>query len=304
MGYERKEYKGNAAPTALTGAIDADDTTVAITDATNWPTGGANGKFVIAIGRGTAFEEKMLCTARTGTSITVSSRGHDGTTPQSHAVGQAVEHVLDAETIDQVNRLANLLTTKGDVIAHNGVNPVRLGPGVSTVDDDGKVLQLKFSEATGLIFAALETFRLSASAPDPDGAVRLWYDQATGQLRPSDGASWLTPVQLPAFPSAVARDSYFTEVAGCACWRTDLNFAEVHNVSGWIPLGRPAFANAAARDAYYDAPWDGAQAYLLESHAEQVYRADAWVTFSYLHTVSASAPAGPLVGDLWLEPVG
>lgn len=303
MGYERKEFKGNAAPTTLSVTIDADDTNIAVADATNWPTGGANGRFVICIGRATPLEEKILCSSRTGTSITSVARGHDGTTAQSHTSGAAVEHVLDAETIDQVNRLANLGTTKGDLIAHNGTNPVRLPTGAVGAGDDGKVLQLAFAQSTGLIFGPVTAFALAASAPSPAATVRLWYDQTNRQLRPSDGASWLTPVQLPAFASAAARNSYFDEAPGCACFRTDLGFAEVYNGTTWRPLGRAIFADAAARDAYYGSAYDGAQAYLTGIHVDQLYRSTEWIDVSQKVTVSAIAPASPQVGDLWMEPI-
>jgi hypothetical protein len=304
VGYERKEFKGNAAPTTLTGTIDSDDLSLTIANGTNWPTGGANGKFVIVIDRGEPGEEKLLCSARSGTTITVSARGHDNTTASGHTSGKSVEHVLDAETIDQVNRLANLLAVKGSIIAHNGTNPVALSPGSVDADDDGKVLQLQFAASTGLVFAALTTVTIDPSAPVVDGPVRLWYDSTAKQLRPSDGANWLTPVQLPSFASSGARDTYFAESAGHACWRSDLGFAEIYSGSKWKPLGRGRFANSTARDAYYTSPDDGDQAYLTASHEDQIYRSNEWVTVSQKVTIAATQPvSGMVTGDLWLQPV-
>lgn len=305
MGYERKQYVGNATDTTLGVLIDADDLTIVLADATNYPTGGANGRFVLAIGWETDLEEKVLCESRVGTTVTVATggRGHDGTTPQAHAAGVPIAHVWDAESADQVNRYANLQTGKGDIVVHNGVNPVRLGTLASDAGDDGKVLQLAWDEPTGLIFDAVATVYVTASAPAVDGAVRLWYDTANRQLRPSDSTNWLTPVQLPAFASRAAAMSYFDEAIGCAYYNTVLGFAELYTGSAWIPMWRPRFADGSARDSYYASPYDGAQAYLTGSHEEQVYRFDKWVTISNLVTVSDTPPAGALPGDIWLEPV-
>lgn len=303
MGYERKQYVGNAAPTTLSVEIDADDLTVAIADGTNWPTGGANGKFVISIDRDTAFEEKLLCTSRASGNIVVFARGHDGTTQQVHHVGAIVEHVWDAESADQVNRFVNLQTTKGDLLVHNGVNAVRLATGAVDDDTDGQVLQLAWGEPTGLIFGGVATLIVSAVAPPVAGGVRLWYDEADRQLRPSDGATWLTPVQLPAFANRAAAMSYFDEAPGVAYYNIGLGFAELWNGTIWQPMWRPRFSDAAARDAYYTSPYDGAQAYLTGTHDETLYRSTEWISIGQKVTVSDSGPASPQVGDLWLEPV-
>lgn len=306
MAYERKEYKGNAAKTTLSSTIDADDLELTVANATNYPTGGANGKFVLVLHRGLPAEEKVLCSSRTGNVITIAARGHDGTSAVAHAAGCDVEHVIDAETVDQVNRLANLLTTKGDLIAHNGSNPVRIGTGAADAGDDGKVLQLSFGAATGLTWALLQVLEVDPNAPEPDAAIRLWYDQTNEQLRPSDGANWLTPVQLPAFASAAARNSYFDESPGHACWRTDYDFAEVYDGAGWVPLGRPHFTDTTARDAYYTelgGPFDGARAYITGTHDELLYRNSEWITISIKQTLSATQPSSPQVGDVWYQPV-
>lgn len=306
MAYERKEFKGNAADTVLTGSIDADDLEITVANAANYPTGGANGKFVLVIQRGLPGEEKILCSSRSSNTITIAARGHDGTPATSHAAGSAVEHVIDAETIDQVNRLANLFTTKGDLIASNGTNPVRVGTGAVDASDDGKVLQLLFGAPTGLIFALLQVIEIDPNAPEPDAAIRLWYDETTQQLRPSNGSDWLTPVQLPAFATAAARNTYFAESAGHACWRTDYDFAEVYDGAGWLPLGRPHFTNTTNRDAYYTelgGPYDGARAYITGTHDELLYRNGEWIKLSIKQTLADTQPSSPQTGDVWYQPV-
>lgn len=106
----RKDFRGAAARLTLAADIDADDPTITTTgDASGWPTGGAN-PFVVEIDRGVAgTAEKILIQSRSGNTLTVagSGRGYDGTTAQSHVAGAAVEHVIDAVTIDEANAHVN-----------------------------------------------------------------------------------------------------------------------------------------------------------------------------------------------------
>lgn len=111
--YERKDHAGGAAATTLATAITGvGSVTVTVASATDWPSV-SNGPFVITIDRGQITEEKMLVTARTGTSLTVTSgnRGYDGSTAQTHAAGAVVEHTFSAVEADEANHLVNLLTS-------------------------------------------------------------------------------------------------------------------------------------------------------------------------------------------------
>jgi len=98
----RFEHQGAAAATTLSSAITASSTTINITSATGWPTGDV-GPFWVTIDAGTASEEKVLIASRTGTALTVSSRGADGTTATSHANGAAIEHTFSATEADAAN---------------------------------------------------------------------------------------------------------------------------------------------------------------------------------------------------------
>lgn len=134
----RKEYQGAAAATTLNGGIDSDDTTVTLTAATGWPSGGTY-PFVVCIGRGTASEEKILCSSRSGNNLTVSSRGYDSTTGVAHVAGDTVEHVLDAVTVSEANRHVNdttqddhtqyLNTTRHDITARHAFGSALGTPG-------------------------------------------------------------------------------------------------------------------------------------------------------------------------------
>ena len=66
----RREYKGAAQAAVLTVALGGStaDLTIICDDLSNWPTGVAY-PFYIVIDRGTASEEKILCSSRSGNII-------------------------------------------------------------------------------------------------------------------------------------------------------------------------------------------------------------------------------------------
>lgn len=128
----RRQYAGGAKPTALTTGLGGStiNLTIAGTDFSNYPDGSI-GPFYIVIDRGEVTEEKILCSSRTGNTITVysnglvSGRGNDGTSVVAHTVGATVEHVFTATDADEANShvnnttsahgltIANVVTTSG-----------------------------------------------------------------------------------------------------------------------------------------------------------------------------------------------
>lgn len=140
----RREYSGNAAATTLTSDISNSATSIPVTDGTGFPTG--TNPFFIVIGRGTSSEEKILCSSRTGNTITVSSRGADDTSAVSHDAGAAVEHVWTAQDADDTNKVAAALTTKGDLLGFS-TEPTRVPVGA-----DGTVPVADSTDAEGLTY--------------------------------------------------------------------------------------------------------------------------------------------------------
>lgn len=104
MAYERRTFTGGAVATTITGAINASDTGIDLTDATGWPTGSA-GDFAVVINRGEADEEKVLIDSRSSLTLTVatSGRGVDGSSAQSHSAGATIEVTLLARDLDEPN---------------------------------------------------------------------------------------------------------------------------------------------------------------------------------------------------------
>lgn len=156
----RKSYGGAVSATTLNGAISGAATSIVVTNGTTYPDGSA-GKFVIAIDRGLATEEKVLITSRAGNTLTVSNRGYDGTAAQAHADLAVVEHVLDAVTVDEANRLSSLLTVKGDLYVRDATDVQRLAVGAND-----RRLVADSAQTTGLRWAPDTEYKLVAAKGD------------------------------------------------------------------------------------------------------------------------------------------
>lgn len=99
-----KEFKGAAVQTTITNSINSSDAAVSIASATGWPTGAQ--PFTVVLDRGQSTEEKVLCSSRTGTALTLSTRGYDNTSAGSHSAGVTIEHCIAATDFDALFRHA------------------------------------------------------------------------------------------------------------------------------------------------------------------------------------------------------
>ena len=102
----RREYTAGRA-TTLDGAFDIGATTFTIADdgsSTSWPTS-TDYDFFVTIDAGTAQEERVLCSARSGRVVTVaaSGRGKDSTGEKNHASGATVWPSWSAQDADEAN---------------------------------------------------------------------------------------------------------------------------------------------------------------------------------------------------------
>jgi hypothetical protein len=129
---ERREYKGTAPATTLSGGINNSTTTIPVTSGTGYPDGSV-GPFFVVIDRGLASEEKVKCVSRSGntiTAVTTTGRGSDGTSATTHVSGAAVEHVLTADDLNLLNlhvadvatdnHTQYLTTTRHTAVTHIG----------------------------------------------------------------------------------------------------------------------------------------------------------------------------------------
>jgi len=142
--FERKSFTGGAQATAITAPISGTPSSFTVTDGSTFPNG-ASGPFVVVLGRNTADEEKILVSSRVTNQFNIQTRGYDNTSAVDHDLGEIVEHVLDASTIDQANSYVNLQSAKGDLVVHDGTNAV-----VKSVGVNGYVLSANSAETDGL----------------------------------------------------------------------------------------------------------------------------------------------------------
>lgn len=68
--------------------------------------------FVLALDYNASSEELVLVTAASGTTLTV-TRGYNGTTPQSHAVGAVIRHVITAQDMTDAQTHYNTALSAG-----------------------------------------------------------------------------------------------------------------------------------------------------------------------------------------------
>jgi hypothetical protein len=298
MSYRRKQFTGAAVPTTTAGAINDTDTAISLTGAAGWPDGAT--PFVATLERDTVNEEKVLVT-RAATVLTVIARGYDDTTAVSHNSGVAIEHTLDAGTVDQANRYVNLQTAKGDIVGHNGTNPTKISPAAG----NGRVLTTNDAAATGIEFAYPADITRNASAPNAaTSPYRAWYDLVLNVFRSSDGSAWELPAQLLVFGNQALRAAAVpAPIAGQLCLLPGI--VEVYTGSAWRVVGIAEFANVTARNTYFTAIgiYNGARAYTLDDNSLWEYRNAEWIRLNHKVTVADTQPSGPQTGDIWLQPI-
>lgn len=123
----RRQYKGAAAQTTITGSLSSSATSISIAATTGWPST-ASVPFYVVIDPGTAVEEK--CTATISGSTLTLTRAQDDTTAQTHAAGAVIYPVFSAVDANDANRFLATLTTRGDLLTVNSSpDPARLAIG-------------------------------------------------------------------------------------------------------------------------------------------------------------------------------
>jgi len=98
----RREFNGSVLRSLLAANISNSASSFTVIDGSSYPTGSTN-PFVVVVGRTLATEEKMLISSRTANTFTIATRGYDGTTAQAHTTAEYVDHILDADTIQDMN---------------------------------------------------------------------------------------------------------------------------------------------------------------------------------------------------------
>ena len=140
----RREYVGGAQSARLAAPLGgtALDLTITCNNLTNWPTGTGGTPFYVVIDRGTPSEEKILCSSRSGNTLTVydvglvNGRGSDDTSIASHSSNAVIEHVFTATDADEANAHIN---NGHPQIFYQTTAPTTPAAGNLWVDSDGTV---------------------------------------------------------------------------------------------------------------------------------------------------------------------
>lgn len=110
------KYTNLASPVQLSAGINDTAQTLTVGSTTSFPSAFP---FLLGIDRGTGDEEVVLCTAKTGTTFTV-TRGYDNTTGVAHDIGALVEHVSTAITHRRAG-IAIVTTAERDALSGEDV---------------------------------------------------------------------------------------------------------------------------------------------------------------------------------------
>jgi hypothetical protein len=138
----RREYKGAAQSSVLTQALGAStaDLTITCNNLSNWPTGTSSRPFYVVIDRNKSNEEKILCSSRSGNTLTVYSSGlvngraADGTSISAHTINSIIEHVFTATDADEANAHVN---SPHSILYYQDTTPTATSSGTLWVDSAG-----------------------------------------------------------------------------------------------------------------------------------------------------------------------
>jgi hypothetical protein len=115
MAKVRRQFAGGAVASTLTGSIAASGvTTFSIAASTNWSTS-TTIPFYVVLSPQTSSEEKMLVTLSSNT-LTIVSRGIDGTSASSHASGATIYPVFTAIDANEANELTAKYANRGSIV--------------------------------------------------------------------------------------------------------------------------------------------------------------------------------------------
>ena len=139
-----RNYNNTSVPQTIlnAGGIDNNPLTVGITvgDNTSYPPV----PFTLGLERGTPNQEVVECTALSGTTGFIVTRGFNGSPVVAHPQGASVELTSAAIDYAEANVFINIMTTKGDIITF-AAGPTRLGVGA-----DGTALTADHTQTSGL----------------------------------------------------------------------------------------------------------------------------------------------------------
>jgi hypothetical protein len=246
MASERREYTAGR-PTTLTAALSIGATAFTIADATNWPTS-VNHDFWVTVDGGTAQEERILCSARTGTSVTVRTRGADGTTESNHSAGATIWPSWSATDADEANEHINAVTNVHGITG--AIAPLNSPTFTGTVvlpsaTSIGNVSSTEIGYLDGVTSAVQTQIGTVTAGLPPVGSITMWpkNEIPTGWLE-CNGQSTTGYTALAAIVGATVPDMQGLVPVGFKT--SDADFGTLKGTGGWKASQTHTHTNEAA----------------------------------------------------------
>lgn len=267
----RRSYAGGAATTTITGSVaSSGGVTIGIASTTGWPDG-SGGKWAIVVDPGTASEEKMLVTSRSGSNLTVASgdRGYDGTSATAHSSGATIYITLTATDLDEANSHINATSaahaaTAVSFSATGGISSTTVQAAIAELDSEKAATShtqasstiTDFTEAVQDVVGAMTVggTALTATYSDAGGTVTLDVDNsgitatqlasdAVTTAKILDGNVTYAKLEVPVF-ALVSRSSTSVTTATLTdiVWDSETDASSMHSSGTFtIPSGKGGF---------------------------------------------------------------
>lgn len=161
----RRQYQAGAI-TTLSATMTSVASNFTITAATNWPDG-STGNFFVTIDPNTASEERILCSSRSGTTVTVatSGRGKDGTSAIGHSASAVVWPSWSAQDADEANAHVSATGSTGTITVHG------LGAGSNVVGTTDTQTLTNKTLSGGTVTGAITASGATLTSPTVTGAT-------------------------------------------------------------------------------------------------------------------------------------
>lgn len=218
----RRQYAGSAIQTTTTTAVSASGaTSIVLASASGWPDG-TTGPFSIVVDAGSASEEKMLVTSRSGLTLNVTSgnRGYDGTTATTHAIGAPIWPTITAVDFDEANAHVNDASkhlSPGGVVASNlAANSVTTG-----AIADGAVTAAKIPDASITAAKLAANAVLLANMADASVGTAELVDAAVTTIKVADSAVTTAKIADGSLTTAKIADNAVTAAKAAASPQLD-----------------------------------------------------------------------------------
>ncbi len=240
----RRQYQAGKV-TTLSGSMTSVATTFNITDATNWPDG-STGNFFVTIDPNTASEERILCSSRSSTTVTIatSGRAKDGTSAIAHSASAVVWPSWSAQDADEANAHVSATGSTGTITVHG------LGSGSNVVGTTDTQTLTNKTLSGGTVTGSITASGATLTSPTVTGAtinnsaINLTLNAQTGTaytLALTDNGKLVTLSNASAITVTVPLNSSVAFPIGAQVnlARTGTGAVSVTGVSGVTVNGTP-----------------------------------------------------------------